>query len=190
MSVLKEKENRLAELPSELEEIADTLTDEEKDSEYYAEDTFVIKEVTKKIKELKNDCSEEAMNLKVKLQKVDSLASEEKTLKSQIKKEKAELEALTKTTIENLTDEDVFKLLQIKWIDGLIKNLYQLPDTIVDTLVSRIEALKAKYATTYFEIEQQIKETEAALCELIDDLEGNEFDLKGLREFKALLGGK
>ncbi len=23
-----------------------------------------------------------------------------------------------------------------------------------------------------------------------DDLEGNEFDLKGLREFKALLGGK
>ena len=190
MSVLKEKENRLAELPSELEEIADTLTDEEKDSEYYAEDTFVIKEVTKKIKELKNDCSEEAMNLKVKLQKVDSLASEEKTLKSQIKKEKAELEALTKTTIENLTDEDVFKLLQIKWIDGLIKNLYQLPDTIVDTLVSRIEALKAKYATTYFEIEQQIRETEAALCELIDDLEGNEFDLKGLREFKAFLGGK
>ena len=72
----------------------------------------------------------------------------------------------------------------------MIKNLYQLPDTIVDTLVSRIEALKAKYATTYFEIEQQIKETEAALCELIDDLEGNEFDLKGLREFKALLGGK
>ena len=190
MDALKEKENRLSELPSEFDEIADTLTDEEKEGDYYAEDGFVGKEVTKKLKELKADRSEEAMTLKAKLQKVDKLLSEEKTLKTCIKKEKAELEVLTKNKIETLSDADVLNLLRVKWIDGLMENLYRLPDVIVDTLVSKIEALKAKYATTYFEIEQQIKETEAELCGLIDELDGNEFDLKGLSEFKALLGGK
>ena len=82
------------------------------------------------------------------------------------------------------------ELLKIKWIDGLILNLYKLPNSIVDTLISKIEALKSKYATTYFEVEEEIHETETELCRLIDELSGNEFDMKGLNEFKALLGGE
>ena len=80
-------------------------------------------------------------------------------------------------------------LLEKKWICPLVESIHKLPDTIIDGLVSKIEALQNKYATTFFEVEQQISETEARLVGMIDELEGNEFDMLGLEEFKKLLGG-
>lgn len=190
LTALKTQEENLAEIPAEYDEIADSLTEEEKDGEYYVDEAFVNKEVSKKLKELKDDFSEDALVLKEKLSKVEDLATKEKTLKASIKKDKAALELLTKETIEKLSDEQVLKLLQIKWIDGLITNLYQLPDNIVKTLITKLEALTKKYEVTYADVEQQIEETETELCKLIDELEGDEFDMKGICEFKALLGGK
>lgn len=189
-AVLRAKEARLAEIPAEYEEIADSLSEEEKEGDYYAEDAFVAKEVTKKLKELKADKSDEAAALKEKLGKVEKLMQEEKTLKAQIKKASAELHALTKTVIEGLSDEQVYMLLEKKWIDSLTANLDKLPDSVIDSLINKIQTIQAKYETTYFEIEKQIKETEKVLCAMIDELDGNEFDMKGLGEFKSLLTGE
>ena len=47
-----------------------------------------------------------------------------------------------------------------------------------------------QYETTYLDIESEIKETENKLTLMIDELDGDEFDLKGLSEFKSLLLGK
>ena len=102
---LKAQESRLAEIPAEYEEIADSMSEEEKDGEYYAEGSFVAKEVTKKIKELKQDPSPEAVSLREKLTSVEKRMKEEKNLKAQIKKDTAALHARTKETIENLTDD-------------------------------------------------------------------------------------
>jgi type I restriction enzyme M protein len=189
-TALAAKESRLAEIPAEYEEIADTLTEEEKEGDFFAEDSFVAKEVTKKIKELKADTSPEGIALKVKLDKVDSLMQEEKDLKAQIKKDSAALQAKTKSTIESLTDEQARTLLEKKWIETLVTNLSKLPDTLIDSLVTKLQALESKYKTTFFEVETQIQETEAQLATMIDSLDGNEFDLKGLSEFKSLLAGK
>lgn len=122
--------------------------------------------------------------------KAEKLISEEKELKKEIKKETADLHILTKETIENLTDEKAHELLDKKWIGNLLENINKLPDTIVNNLVSKLQSLESKYATTYFEVETEIKETERLLAQMIDDLEGNEFDMKGLSEFKALLMGE
>lgn len=81
-------------------------------------------------------------------------------------------------------------LLTKKWIDSLIDNLFKLPVEIVDELIKSVEALQKKYATTYFDIEKEIKETEASLCSMIDDLVGDEYDMKGLSELKSLLSGE
>ncbi|MGN0499232.1 MAG: type I restriction-modification system subunit M [Acutalibacteraceae bacterium] len=189
-AVLRAKEARLAEIPAEYDEIADSLSEEEKDGDYYADDAFVAKEVTKKLKELKADRSDEAAALKEKLGRVEKLMQEEKTLKAQIKKVSAELHALTKTVIEGLSDEQVYMLLEKKWIDSLTANLDKLPDSVIDSLINKIQTIQAKYETTYFEIEKQIKETEKVLCAMIDELDGNEFDMKGLGEFKSLLTGE
>ena len=139
---------------------------------------------------MKNDSSVEAVGLRAKLSRVEKLMQEEKSLKVQIKKDTAALHALTKETIEQLTDEQVCMLLEKKWIESLILNLYKLPDRITDELISKIHVLKKKYEGTYFEVEKEIKETERELAAMIDELEGNEFDMKGLGEFKALLIGE
>lgn len=60
----------------------------------------------------------------------------------------------------------------------------KLPDSIVNELVSKLEALTKKYETTFAEVEAQISETENTLSAMIDELEGNEFDMLGLSEFK------
>ena len=187
---LSQMESRLAEIPSAYEEIADMLTEEEKEGDFYADDSFVGKEVTKKLKELRADRTPEAVQLKEKLNRVDKLMQEEKELKAQIKKADAALQAKTKTTIEGLSDEQVRMLLEKKWIDTLVSNLSKMPDTLIDTLVSKIQALESKYSTTFFEVETQIQDTEAQLASMIDELNGSEFDLKGLSEFKSLLAGK
>jgi len=194
-NALKSKEARLAEIPSEYEEILDNMTEEEKQSceEQLNEDNtaFVTKEIAKKIKALKSEPkSAETQELINKLSQVEALSKEEKELKSQIKTETAALHAKTKTTIEGLSDEQVKKLLEIKWIKSLVDNLYSIPDTIVSGLVAKITALAEKYDTTYFDIETEITQTEKELCSLIDDLCGNEFDMKGLSEFKSLLLGE
>ena len=183
----------MADIPAEYESILDEMSDEEKENcnDVLTEegDAFVPKEVTKKIKELKKDRSPESVALRTLLEKVESLVKLEKEIKAQINAKGAELQAKTKYTIENLSDEQALVLLEEKWIIPLVESVHKLPDTVIDTLVSKIQALQAKYATTFFEVEQQISETEAILAGMIDDLEGNEYDMLGLSELKKLLGG-
>lgn len=183
-AALKTKENRLSEIASEYEELFDSLTEEEKEGDYAGEDGFVNAEIKKA---LKSDSVEP--ETKEKLRKVAALATEEKELKAAIKKDAGLLEGKTKETIESLSDEQVIDLLKDKWITPLIQSLMKLPDSIVNELVSKLEALTKKYETTFAEVKTQISETEKVLSAMIDDLEGNEFDKLGLSEFKKMLGG-
>ena len=121
---------------------------------------------------------------------MDALSAQEKTLKASIKSGSAALEAHTKEVIEGLSDEQTLALLEEKWIAPLAAELSKLPDGIVDSLVSKIQALQNKYATTFFDVEDEIHKTERQLAQMLDDLDGNEYDLKGLSEFKSLLMGE
>ncbi|MFQ9247068.1 MAG: type I restriction-modification system subunit M [Clostridium paraputrificum] len=192
-NALKEKESRLAEIPSEYEEIINSMREDEKETEVLNDnnDAFVAKEVSKKLKELRKEIpTDEVKEFKAKLMRYEELSKEEKELKKEIKKETAELHMLTKKTIENLSDDMVYELLDKKWIGNLFENINKLPDMIINNLVSKIQALQEKYETTYFEVESEIKETERLLSSMIDDLVGNEFDMKGLSEFKSFLVGE
>ena len=187
---LKLKEKRLSELPALYEEIAESLSEEEKEEDYFNDGSFVAKEVNKKLKELKKDTLEESIFLAEKLSKVEMLMQEEKKLKSEIKKETVALQNKTKETIESLSDSQVKMLLEKKWIDSLIDNLNKLPENVINTLVGDIKALQKKYEITFFDVEREIRETEQKLALMIDELVGDEFDMKGLGEFKKLLTGE
>lgn len=181
---IRDKENRLSEIASEYEEILDALSEEEKEGDFVNEDTFVFAEIKKA---LKDDRLEPETKEKIKT--VSARNTEEKALKSEIKKESALLEEKTKETIEGLSDEQVIALLKEKWIHPLVHTLMQLPDSVVSKLVAKLEALAKKYETTFAEVEQQIAETEQSLSAMMDDLEGNEFDMLGLAELQKWLGG-
>lgn len=189
---LKRIETRLAEIPNQYEEILDSLSEEEKESDICNEtgDAFVVKEVIKKIKDLKGVTTQESVVLYDKLVKVAALLDSEREYKSEIKKKGAELQNHTKEAIENLSDDEVYLLLEKKWIEKLIENLFKLPDTNVDNLTNKIISISEKYRNTYSEIENEIQETEKELCDMIELLTGNEYDMKGLGEFKSLLLGE
>ena len=189
---LKEKVARLLEISSQYEEIIDSLTEDEKENGVLNDtnDAFVSKEVTKKLKELKKEEDVEVLTFVEKLKKYEELNKEEKLLKKRIKEDSENLQLLTKTTIESLSDNDIYLLLEKKWIQKITDSLNKLPDNMINKLIDTIQAIFKKYETTYLDIESEIKETENKLALMIDELEGDEFDLKGLSEFKSLLLGK
>ena len=190
---LHELENQLAEFPAEYEALLDEFTEDDKETykECFSDegDAFVPKEIAKKLKELRRDRSPEAQKAYHIFSRVDDMTKQEKALKAEIKSAAAELDALTKTTIEGLTDAQVLELLEQKWIMPLFAELAKLPNTMVEGLVSKIQTLQNKYSTTFFDVENEIRTTEKQLATMMDDLTGSEYDLKGLSEFKTLLLG-
>ena len=147
-------------------------------------DAFVNSEVIKASKN--KELEEETL---AKLKKVVDIIDEEKKLKKEIKTLNAELENETKKRIEELTNSEVIELLQYKWIEPIVKGLEVIPTRIIEGLSSKMESLVKKYELTFSDVEKEIAETEKALRDMLDDIEGSEEDLLGLKELKRLLGG-
>ncbi|MDD3588345.1 MAG: type I restriction-modification system subunit M, partial [Thermoguttaceae bacterium] len=120
------------------------------------------------------------------LVRVARLMDEEKELKRVVKTEAADLHVRTKEMIGNLTNAQAKTLLKAKWIEPLTSLLLELPSGIVNELVKAVRHLSEKYAVTYLEIDSRISETERELAEMIDQLEGDDYDMMGLAELKAL----
>lgn len=183
---LSDKENRLLDIKSLYEELLEEFNEDEKEMDFITEDrdAFVNSEVIKASKN--KELEEETL---AKLKKVVDIIDEEKKLKKDIKKLSAELENETKKKIEELTDSEVIELLQYKWIEPIVKGLEVIPTRIIEGLSSKMDALVKKYALTFSDVEKEIAETEKALRDMLDDIEGSEEDLLGLKELKRLLGG-
>lgn len=187
LAALKAKENELAEIASTYSELLDELSEEDKEKDFVneAKDAFVPAEVKKALK-AKDDEPETLAILK----KVDMLITKEKTLKKQIKEDSAALHIRTKFVIEELSVDEAMQMLEYKWIVPLVENINKLPEIIVADFIAKLESLCAKYETTFAEVEKEIAETEQTLIGLLDELEGDEFDMQGLAELKKLLGGE
>ena len=116
------------------------------------------------------------------LLRVDELITEEKAVKKALKSAQSALEDQTRQTIEQLSDDQVQKLLEAKWISPLMQNLYSLPDAILAALTDKVKALSTKYDVTLAGLEAEIKQTEASLTAMLDQLTGNPYDTAGLQE--------
>lgn len=183
---LSDKENRLLDIKSLYEELLEEFNEDEKEMDFITEDrdAFVNSEVIKASKN--KELEEETL---AKLKKVVDIIDEEKKLKKEIKTLNAELENETKKRIEELTDIEVIELLKDKWIGPIVKGLEVIPTRIIEGLSSKMESLVKKYELTFSDVEKEIAETEKALRDMLDDIEGSEEDLLGLKELKRLLGG-
>lgn len=189
---LRDKENRILEISSEYEELLNKLSEEDSEREIVneAQDAFVNAVVIKEAKQIrieqKNGFKIEKDSYEDIVLQLEKLITEEKKIKSEIKLGSTKLIQNTKQTIENLTDEQVIELLEIKWITPIIYLLNNLPETIITKLSNKVQTLSEKYSVTYSDIAKEIKEAESTLSTLIEDLQGNEFDMKGLIELKKL----
>lgn len=194
LEALNSKENRLVEITALYEEILESFSEEEKEEESVKEskDAFVNAQVIKEAKQIKAEIKKKAKfeddSYEKKILKVDALIAEEKALKKEVKEESEKLHLQTKKTIEELNETQVYELLELKWIKPLEDELTKLPKGIINTLVNKLEVIAKKYETTLKDIEDEIKDTSKELSSLLDELDGNEFDMQGLKALQELLG--
>lgn len=182
---ISNKENRLNDISAEIEELFEELPEEEKEKDFVndAKDAFL----NAKVKKAQND---ETLDLAVRdiLKQVVSLQNEEKSLKSDVKSAVDNLQNKTKVKIEQLSNAQVYMLLEKKWITPFIEQMQSLTQELVNELVQKIEQLSQKYDETLSDIDNEIKEAESTLASMLQDLEGNEFDMSGIQELIKLLG--
>lgn len=188
---LKEKHEKLAEIPSSYEEILESLSEDDKEiiSEALNDtnDTFVFKNIKAVVKSLKADG--ESKELIESLEKVEKLNNEEKKLKSEIKQGEDELHLETKAKIESLSEEEVNNILHEKWSSPIYNGILDLSNDMLKAFTKDVEALSTKYAVTMDDLEKEIKETEKSLASMLSELTGSERDMEGINELIKLLGG-
>ena len=188
---LKEKQEKLAEIPSSYEEILESLSEDDKEiiSEALNDtnDAFVFKNIKAVVKALKADG--ESKELIESLEKVEKLNNEEKKLKTEIKQGEDELHLETKAKIESLSEEEVNNLLHKKWSSPIYNGILGLSDDMLKAFTKDVEALSTKYAVTMDDLEKEIKETEKSLASMLSELTGSERDMEGINELIKLLGG-
>jgi len=193
--VIRAKEARLAEITTEFEELLDSISEDEKEEykDLFTEenDGFVPAAVLKKAKEFSKYARSYAPDsFEAKIIKVAKLIEEEKAIKKDIKTLTEKLQATTKKAIEALTDEQAKEMLRLKWIAPLCDGIAVLPDSIVSALEGAINALTKKYSVTMLDVESEIEQSEREFADLIDELEGDEFDMLGLKELQKMLRGE
>ena len=188
---LKEKQEKLAEIPSSYEEILESMSEDDKEiiSEALNDtnDAFVFKNIKAVVKSLKADG--ESKELIESLEKAEKLNNEEKKLKTEIKQGEDELHLETKAKIESLSEEEVNNLLHKKWSSPIYNGILDLSDDMLKAFTKDVEALSTKYAVTMDDLEKEIKETEKSLASMLSELTGSERDMEGINELIKLLGG-
>jgi len=198
--MLLDKMNELILLKSELEnisakyeEIFESLSEDERSQNYVNEegDAFVLKEVSNFVKPLlKTRNRFEVGSIEYKLLEVNGFLEREKDVKRMIKNETKALEELTKSIITRLDEKKAIALLEKKWFVPIIDGILQIPDKLIKDLTSKLNILVSKYNVTALCIEAQIDTAENQLADMIDNLNGDEFDLKGLKQLRKIFKGE
>ncbi len=197
LAALAKQEERLAKIASSLEEILESLSEEEKEQDTVKEskDGFANADVAKAAKAFLKEQKEtktkfSAESYEAKIIAASKLIDEEKALKKAVKEAAIALHLKTKTTIEDLTDEQVNELLHLKWIMPLSLELAAMPSAVISQLTSQVQVLADKYSVTYSQVAKEITSTERELAKMMGELTGNEFDQQGLNELTKLLKGE
>ena len=189
---IKGIESRLGEITSIYQETIDNFSEDDKEeiSELLNDnnDGFINANVVKKSKEIQNS-SQYSQELDEKIIEISKYIDEEKKLKRELKDKEINLQDKSKEMIENLSENEIKELLKLKWIDPIVINISKLIDELINDFSKNIEILSKKYDSTLISLENEIADTEKELASMIDELTGNEFDMKGLNEFKSLLNG-
>lgn len=176
----------IAQLQAEVDECVSNLEDAlnnftEEEAAVYLEDgdNFKLnkKKITKDAK-AKDDTIE--YETKVKLKEIVALWDKQSKTNKAIKLAKTDLEEKTINAIENLTNEEVDFFLHKKWIDPICQGISNTLTVVLSTFEKAIVALEAKYAESYNEIESKITDNQSQLTEMIAQLTGDEFAIKGL----------
>ena len=189
---LNELNERLSDINLNYEEFLDEMEEEDKSQILNDNnDAIDFKKVNEKLKEIRKDkISVEPNSFEEKIEKLMSLNNEEKEINRSIRLKNKELLDKSKEAIEGLDDNEIKDILEKKWIEKLVDNLTSLIDRVLKEFVKDIENMSKKYENTLTDINNQINTTEKELIKMLDELTGEDYDMKGINDFKSTLGGE
>ena len=191
LNAISKMEVELSEIANQYEDFIDQIPDDEKTGDFLNEDNtaFIPKEVAKVVKPYAKGQQPDAGSVDEILCKVNVLMAKEKKLKRDVRDAKSALHNNTKSMIESLTIEDAYKLLKIKWIVPVAEAIKLLPNSIVSALINKVSALTKKYSVSLVDLDGEISKSSSDLVTLLDELEGEEFDMKGIKQLRKMLEG-
>lgn len=180
LNAISALQSRVEAISGELDEVRDSFNEEELETYCDSEkdNAFDKKKITADAKP-KADVEAET---KAKLKQIVSLWNEQSTSNKQIKTDKLALEEKTIKAIENLTDEEAAVLLHHKWIDPICEGIDNTLRSVLSALESEALALSEKYATSYKQINDDMVAANEELAGLVEQLTGDEFAIRGLKE--------
>lgn len=124
-----------------------------------------------------------------KLSQAISLLDERTEVRRLSKDLSDELLELTEETINNLSEKEINDLLYAKWIEPIITGIHDLAEELFKEIESNVMNLHKKYATTMVEVQDDIKESNKELVDIMDNLVASKSDMAGIKQFQELLRG-
>jgi len=185
---IRVKEQKLFEILDQVQELMDSLQEEDKELVLNDESTDFD---SNKVKSVIKDLDDESENsLKIKLNKYIDLSNKEKQLKKEIKIESSNLIELTKNRIEHLNDQEALGIIKQKWIQPIMDAIKSLPQEIIVFLTKSVKALKDKYDITFSELNDEISIKQKELSNMLVELDSDILNKKALLELKKIIDGE
>jgi type I restriction enzyme M protein len=172
---------------AEIEELRDELSAMDDTDKYFEEEdnTKLIKKVITADAKSKKDDIDNAV--KVKLQSLVNKWAEQTKVNNEIKVAEAELEDLTVEAIKTLSADNVELLLHKKWITPICNGINATMSNVLVSLEKAVSVLDSKYAVSYKAIELALTSSQNELSNLIGQLQGDDYSIKGLSDFMNLI---
>ncbi len=181
LDAIEQMQAEVDECASNLEDAPNTFTEEE--AGVYLEDSDALKLNKKKITsdaKAKGDTID--AETKTKLKEIVALWDKQSKTNKAIKAAKTDLEAKTIDAIQNLTDAEVDKFLHLKWVAPIVFGIENTMLSKITSLSKSSISLAEKYALSYISIEKNIDSSEKELADLLSELTGETYAIKGLTE--------
>lgn len=179
VDAVKYKENRQESISSEIEELIESLTEDEA-QEYMEGDDTPKPDKAKIKKDAKAKGNDIEPETKKKLQKLAALWDEQTKLNKALKEARQILTDKTIEYIQGLSDDSAKMWISEKWVGPVMKGIADTPDAICEELEKAVDAMSQKYATSYHDLNKQLTEAQDELSGLISQLEGDESSIEGL----------
>ena len=186
LNELNEKKNALSMAEDELNEVIDSLTDEDKEYDADGEaiydtdkNAIVSKAITKAVKLITKEYKKSELDddsVEKKIIGINDHNTEIKELKAEIKTLEKQLDVETRKTIQGLSKEDALMLLEDKWIEPFINNISGMAESIINDCVSKMNSLVSRYDVTMEEEDNEIADCERALADMLGQLKGDGSD--------------
>ncbi len=122
------------------------------------------------------------------LSKAQALKDEESANNKEAKELKQMLQDKSVEKTQALIDEEIYELLEDKWIKPVKADLKELLSKMFNNFENDLNATVEKYSSSMSDIEEREQRVNGELKEQLSKLQGSDSDMKAIQHFMELLG--